>query len=423
MAIDFSDLGAEPAKKKIDLSDLGAESVRQESNINPILQQQLATLTAPERAGGAAALAVSKAGQETGVNPLAMLAPGVDPRAFNLQRVLDAISNPQQTLKNLKAGGKRVLESTKPGFKPTEQEKLPYEAGRAATNLALTAPAFGATGAIPSAVGRIGANTAIGAGLSAIEQGSEGNIDPNQVGKSALSAGVPSAIAESGPFIKFTAKQISRLASGLSGIKVEDIQRLFDKPGTIFAPSLAKAKKAYGELKAASGGNLPVDEETAFEAASKTAKDLIRKSNESGITSIEALEARQAIDEVIGATKSGRKLNKLKELRNITDALVKADPNLAKADAIYEASAQAAKFRHIFPVNKNGTPSIARTAIGAFLSGKYLNPVPSVMSSPLAVGAATSLAGAATKAISPVLNATKDIYPALGFSASQYKRR
>lgn len=146
--------------------------------------QKLAQMaTAPERAGGAAAVGLKNAGVATGINPTSIGGiTSVDPNTLT-----QAVMNPKETAGKLMEAGKEAVNALRPGYKPKKNDEMSFSIGKAAVQMmeasALTGPSL-----MGNIVKRYAINAGITAGLDLTNQTAEGKIYPKRIGKDVVSS-------------------------------------------------------------------------------------------------------------------------------------------------------------------------------------------------------------------------------------------
>lgn len=235
---------------------------------------------------------------------------------------------------------------------------------------------------------------------------------PSFVSKEAMLLGgagkfAPHAFRVVKPMANFAGRNVAKLGRAFTGVPEENITALFQKPGLLFSKTKAGAQKIYKKAVNKLGGNKPSTLDEALEAPRKTVRSAFKKLDDGSITPLEALEGRQAIDELIRSGRSGRRLTKLIEQRRKLDLIVKSDKGLANADRVTSATETISPFRNMFPRTANNKAGIFRTAgmLGSGYMGTRENTNPWLAAlltagfSPLAASGAVASAGAAYKGL------------------------
>jgi len=244
-----------------------------------------------------------------------------------------------------------------------------------------------AAGAVAGSVLAPGLGSAIGAGLGQIGKRMSdlafGKADPADAMNPAKEAIAPMEQVATGVLdlpqvqgaISTTAKAIGRGASrfgeALSGVSAQDIQQLFQKPGTLFKlGSKADAGAAIGEAKAAAGVNPGVTSNVTTLTPDNVSKALnVKGTGEQALNSVVAGDRtpeqigdalRYISDEIKGRLAQGRDASELINVQgHLNDMLGKVAPDIQAARQNFAPLAQRNKFLQLAPRNKNQTVSKA----------------------------------------------------------------
>lgn len=154
-----------------------AISAPQESNyteVSPLVQKTADEFNVPARVGRGVGVAIGKTSEATGLSPLNML-PSSPVTPDQIQELIHAAKNPEDTLKKIAEAAHRGYEAMKPGFKPTKDEESYANTGEIAGNTAALVPAAAAIAPLGVA-GQLAADTALAGGSTALTQAQKGKV-------------------------------------------------------------------------------------------------------------------------------------------------------------------------------------------------------------------------------------------------------
>lgn len=244
--------------------------------------------------------------------------------------------------------------------------------------------------------GKVGkAGIAARAGMEALTE-----VAPSFVSRgSILTAGALNNANLAGKAVAPTAKWVGKQAEKLSGLHYDTpgvLTDAFNNPGLMFSKGYEKVREMYEASKSAGGGIRPELEMTAKKM------DFIEKAVELAkagkIQPEEALAARQELDAARGKLSAAF----YRVARNAFDFVAKQ--KFAGSDEAYQQALKADNLLNLLPLNKTGTPSLAKLGVGA-LGAKFgatpLQQAAGLVMSPFAQGVAASTLGAGAKALSP----------------------
>ena len=153
-----------------------------------------------------------------------------------------------------------------------------------------------------------------------------------------------------GRFIGKTAEEISGLNYKVPGV----LKETFNDPFLLFAKGKESARKLY---EAAKGGTPQIREELS---GLMTKQDFVQKAldlaKKGELTAFEALEARKELNTI----KKSIPDEAFRKTREIFDDVAKT--KFSPADTAYSRAVKAEEMRRILPINKGGTPSLAKGA-------------------------------------------------------------
>ena len=233
------------------------------------------------------------------------------------------------------------------------------------------------------------------AGMEALAE-----VAPSFVSRgSILTAGALNNAKIAGKAVAPAAKWVGTQAEKLSGLHYDTpgvLADAFKNPGLMFSRGYEKVSKMYEASKAAGGGIRPELEMTAKKM------DFIEKAVELAkagkITPEEALAARQELD----AARSKLSAAFYRTARGAFDFVAKQ--KFAGSDEAYQSALKADNLLNLLPLNKTGTPSLAKLGVGA-LGAKFgatpLQQAAGLVMSPFVQGATASTLGAVARAVAP----------------------
>lgn len=201
--------------------------------------------------------------------------------------------------------------------------------------------------------GDITSDTAIG-GLV----GTAAEVLPEYVSReSILTAGALGAAKGLAPVIKPVGKMIAKGAEEISGLgyKVPGVlKETFNDPSLLFSKGKDSARKLY---EAAKGGVPQIREELS---GLMSKQDFVQKSldlaKKGELTAFEALEARKELNTI----KKSIPDEAFRKTREVFDDIAKT--KFSPADTAYARAVKAEEMRKFLPINKGGTPSLAKGA-------------------------------------------------------------
>lgn len=193
------------------------------------------------------------------------------------------------------------------------------------------------------------------------------------------------------PALAPAAKWLSTAAedsSGLSNVPVKTpglLEEAFKNPDLIKAPGTDEASKLYDYVQNGAQQIRPALKYT--QKPMEFVKRAMSYANNGSLTTDEALAARQELDgikdQVTGAF--------YRNARGVLDFIAKQD--YSGADEAYKTGIKADALRSFTAINKNGTPSVARSIM------TFLNPKAALMYSPVVQGQIASKLGSAYQAV------------------------
>ena len=216
-----------------------------------------------------------------------------------------------------------------------------------------------------------------------------------QLGMDALMLPVSAALAPAGRFAANTAEAASGLANKAPG----RLAQIFEHPSELLAPGREAAGEQFNVAKAGLGGSGRLAAIPKKTELLDTVGEMLSKGEQP--TGGEALRARQAVDnELFNKNTSPYNTEWLEETRDKLDAIVKADPAMAEADAAYTAGTRASAARSLFPLKGAKGSLPGRLVFGSLTGGaSELARVPFVQS------AAAAALGASRHLVSPTMAA------------------
>lgn len=316
-------------------------------------------------------------------------------------------------------GGSYEIETAEPGLSKLQQagEVAKVYTKEFGKNLAQNAPE--ALGTTMGALASTGAGTipamAIQAGGAALGEGvrqatTDENLTPKEramkVGGAALRGAsgpiVSKAATALEPAAAWVGNKIADGAEALSGLKYETpgvLKEAFKDPSLMFQKGTDFARNLYEKVKGTLSPVAPELEELVPKI--DTVQKALEMAKSGQLNEASALEARHVLDSI--KNKVGRPA--YAAARKMFDDIAK--PAFSEADQAFGRGMKSEALTTVFPINKSGTPSIAKIATSGALARYAGNPylqAAGLAMSPLVQGATATGLGLLSKPISAILN-------------------
>ncbi len=210
------------------------------------------------------------------------------------------------------------------------------------------------------------------------------------------------------PAAKGVGRQLARLQNVLTGVPVEDITKMAEKPIEVMTSKTVKgagnifqkAKDAAGVTELEERLIAGIGDPSGYK---KVADVLAEKAADGTITTGEALAWKKAAGELSRKAKGSARFIYGKDAAKAQKILLKQAPEVAKTQADVALSKIRSKFLNVLPLNKGGTPAVVRTLLAGGI-GMGVNPALAPAFSPLANLPATLAAGGVNKGLNVLGN-------------------
>ena len=279
----------------------------------------------------------------------------------------DALAIPEKKSRE----GLRMLADFVPNPEPTGQEGFISKAVRAAIPLTDIIPQ-GTMGDLARGTPRIMADTFAEAAPPFVSRGS------------IVTTGVLGGAKMAAPLVKAAGRQIAKGAEAISGLEYKTpgiLTQAANDSSLIFAPGTKKAGEKFAEIMDKSKIRPSFGRATN---PGEIIQEAMKAADDGSLTPQEAVIARQTLDSI----KKTVPRFAFNNMRDVFDSVAKTISK--EADAAFSRGVKADALRNLFPQNKLGGTSIAKSALGS-IAGVG----PLVAMSPMAQGVVATLMGLA----------------------------
>lgn len=276
--------------------------------------------------------------------------------------------------------GLRMLADFVPNQEPTGKEGFISKAVRAAVPLTNIIPQ-GTMGDIARGTPRIMADTLAEAAPGFISRGA------------IVTSGILGGAKMAAPLVKAGGRQIAKGAEAISGLEYKTpgvLTQAANDPSLLFAPGTKKAGEQFAEFMDKSKIR------PSFGRATNSGdliQEALKAADDGSLTPQEAVIARQTLDSI-------KKTVPRYAFNNMRDTFDSVAKTISKeADLAFSRGVKADALRNLFPQNKLGGTSIAKSALGSIAGGG-----PLLAMSPMVQGTAATLLGAARRPVGALIS-------------------